>query len=257
MSANPKKLLNINDFLSRVRESGFSRLSKIAIVISPPAELREILNFNNTQDYLTYFAESVTFPGLDMSLTNLNYGGPVMKMPISTDYREISATFIVDDFMRQKMFFDAWMNYINPKENKFDFRYRDDYIGEIRIYQISEAGDQFSYGVKLYEAFPISMAEIKGSWAEQEPVRLDVTFSYRYWRTLRADKFERDDSDAPEILESIEVIGTRKDAEVLESIDVIGKKRDAEVLESIDVIGNTRDKEVLESITVTGRRRSR
>ena len=89
-------------------------------------------------------------------------------------------------------------------------------------------------------------------------MRLDVTFSYRYWRSLSADRFERSDDDAPEMLDSIDVIGVRREKEILESIDVIGKRRrNGEVLESIDVIGNTRDKEVLESITVTGRRRSR
>lgn len=257
MSVNPKRLLNINNFLSQVRKSGFSRLNRIAISIKPPQELIEILNFRDKDNYLTYYAESVTFPGLELGTTNLNYGGPIMKMPVSTDYREITTTFIVDDDMRQKMFFDAWMNYINPKENKFDFRYRDDYIGDIYVLQISEDGSSITYGVKLFEVFPLAMGDIRGSWAEQEPVRLDVTFSYRYWRSLTADRFERSDADAPEMLESINVVGIKRDKELLESIDVIGKKRESEVLESIDVVGTRSEREVLESVTVTGRRRSR
>lgn len=259
MSLNPQKLLNINSFLSQIRKSGVSRLNRIAINIKPPQELINILNYKGKDDYLTYFAESVTMPGVELGVANFNFGGPIMKMPVSTEYREITITFLIDDDMRQKMFFDAWINYINPKEQKFDFRYRDDYLGEVDIFQISEDGNRVSYGCKLYEVYPIIIGDIKGSWADSEPARLDITLSYRYWRSLMADKFERDDSDAPEMLESIDVIGVKRDKEILESIDVIGKRRKngSEVLESIDVIGNTRDREVLESITVTGRRRSR
>lgn len=259
MFIKPKNLLNINTFLSQIRKSGVSRLNRIAINIKPPQELIEILNYKGKDDYLTYYAESVTMPGVELGTANFNFGGPVMKVPISTDYREVTLTFLVDDDMRQKLFFDAWMNYINPKENKFDFRYRDDYIGEVDIFQISEDGNYISYGCKLYEVYPLAIGDIRGSWAEQEPVRLDITLSYRYWRSLRADKFERNDSEAPEMLESIDVIGVARDKEILESVDVIGSRRRSgnEVLESVDVIGNTREREVLESVTVTGRRRSR
>lgn len=258
MAINSRRTLNINNFLSQVRKNGFSRLNRIAINIKPPAELIDILNYKDKDNYLTYYAESVSFPGLELLTTDVFYGGPPMTIPIRGDYRDVSVTFIVDDDMRQKMFFDAWLNFVNPKENKFDFRYRDDYIGEIDIFQISEDGIGLTYGVKLYEVFPTNMAEIKGSWAEQEPVRLDITFSYRYWRSLNADKYERSDDDAPEVLESIDVIGVGRDREVLESIDVIGRRgRNGEILESIDVSGRRKETEVLESINVTGRRRGR
>lgn len=255
MSQDPRRTMNINNFLSRVKERGFSRLNRIAITIKPPIELIEILNYKDKDNYLTYYAESVTFPGYELLTTDLFYGGPPINVPTRSDFRDVSVTFVADDSMRQKMFFDAWINYINPKENKFDFRYREDYIGTVDILQISESGKGFTYGVKLYEAYPVGMTEIKGSWAEQEAVRFDVTFSYRYWRSLNADAYERSDSDAPEILESIDVIGIKKDKEILESIDVIGRRRENEVLESIDVTGRRRENEILESINVTGRRR--
>ena len=264
MALNPRKTLNINNFLSEVRKSGFSRLNKIAIVIKPPTELVNILNYKNKDNYLTYYAESVLIPGYEILTNDLYLGGPKMNIPVRSEYKDVSTTFLVDDDMRQKTFFDAWLNYINPKENKFDFRYRDDYIGEIDVYQISEDGNRISYGVRLYEVFPIAVSEVKGSWAEQEAVRIDVNFSYRYWRSLNADAYERSDDDAPEVLESIDVVGNsgnrgnRRDLEILDSIDVSGRRRrgdGTEVLESIDVSGRRRETEILESIDVTGRRR--
>jgi hypothetical protein len=256
MALNPRKTLNINNFLSEVRKSGFSRLNKIAIVIKPPTELVNILNYKNKDNYLTYYAESVLIPGYEILTNDLYLGGPKMNISVRSEYKDVSTTFLVDDDMRQKTFFDAWLNYINPKENKFDFRYRDDYIGEIDVYQISEDGNRISYGVRLYEVFPIAVSEVKGSWAEQEAVRIDVNFSYRYWRSFNADRYERNDNEAPEVLEDIEVVGRAADREVLTGIDVVGRTGDGnEVLTDIDVRGTTSDREVLTSIDVVGRGR--
>ena len=258
MAINPQRTLNISNFLSQARKSGFSRLNRIAINIKPPAELVEILNYKEKDNYLTYYAESVSYPGQELLTTDLYYGGPPMNVPVRSDFKDVTISFIVDDDMRQKMFFDAWLNFVNPKENKYDFRYRDDYIGEIDIFQISEDGNRVAYGMRLYEVFPINLGEIKGSWAEQEPIRLDATFSYRYWRSLNADAYERNDDDAPEVLDSIDVGGKSRDREVLDSIDVRGRRprgNGSEVLESIDVRGTRRETEILESIEVAGRRR--
>lgn len=260
MAINPTKTLNISDFLSQVRKNGFARLNKIAINIKPPQELVEILNYRDKDSYLTYYAESVIMPGQELLTTDLNFGGPTVTYPVKSEYRDITTSFLVDDDMRQKMFFDAWLNFVNPKENKYDFRYRDDYIGTIDIFQISEDGYRLSYGVRLYEVYPVEMGEIKGSWAEQEPVRLDVKFSYRYWRSLNADKYERSDDDAPEEFIGVDVVNNykpKRGTEILESIDVVGRRRGTEVLESIDVTGKKKPTEILESIDVIGKRRGR
>lgn len=260
MSINPQRTLNISNFLSQVRKSGFSRLNKIAIHIKAPQELLQILNYKDKENYLTYYAESVTLPGYTLLTADFFQGGPPMSTPIRSDYSDVMATFLLDDDMRQRMFFDAWLNYVNPKENKFDFRYRDDYIGEIDVLQISEDGNRISYGVRLYEVFPIVIGDVKGTWAEQEPARLDVTFSYRYWRSLNADSYERSDDDAPEQLVDIEVVGQRREREILDSIDVVGRRRrpdGTEILDSVDVVGRPRQTEILDSIDVTGRRRGR
>lgn len=249
MALNAQRALNINDFLSRVSKNGYSRLNRIAVVIKPPQELLRILKYKEKDDYLTYYAETVFIPGYELATTEMNLGGPTMTVPVKSEYRDMRITFVADDRLRQKTFFDAWLNYINPKENKYDFRYRDDYIGEMEVIHISEGGDRTTYGIVLYEVFPVAINDIQGTWSEQEPVRFDVVFSYRYWRSMNADSYELKDSDIPEQLESIDVIGNeRSGRERLESIDVIGdenRRSSREILESIDVIGNN----------TTGRRR--
>jgi len=262
MSLNPKKLLNINNFLSEVRKNGFTRDNRTVVAILPPAELRDIFKFKLPSlfrnDFLTFYAQSAAFPGVKLGTLATNYGGPLIEYARSTDYDNTQIMFMLDDEMRQKTFFDAWMNLVNPKENKFDFRYRDEYIGEMLISQVSETGKYYSYAVKLFEVFPVAMNEIRSDWINAgDASRLEVNFSYRYWKNLRSDKFERDDADADEILERIDVIGERKPVEVLEGIDVIGRRNESEILESIDVIGRRNQSEILEGINVIGRRKKR
>jgi hypothetical protein len=245
MSLNPKQTMNISNFLSRVKDRGFARQNRIAVTIRPPIELVEILNYKDKDNYLTYYAEQVSMPSFDFNVTNFEFGGPTTPVPTKSDFKPVSVTFLLDDDMRQKMFFDAWINYINPKENKFDFRYRDDYVGSVDILQLSENGKGVSYGVRLFDAYPNSIGQIDGTWAEQEVCRLNVVFTYRYWRSFNADRFERDDSDAPDLIESIDVIGQRRDAELIESIDVVGRRRGNggdDLIESIDVIGTRRNR---------------
>lgn len=256
MAINTKKALNISDFVSRISDRGISKLNRIAIQIKPPVELLGVLSYNNKDEYLTYYAESVSMPGVEFTTGSIYFGGPPMTFPTRSEYRDVTISFLVDDWMRQKIFFDSWMNYINPKENKFDFRYRDDIIGEIDILQIREDGQGPSYGLRMYEVFPIAMSEIKGSWAEQEPVRLDISFSYRYWRSLNADSYERRDSEAPNYSFVDYTIPSRQ--EVVGDIDVIGEPGGGrrpprrEVVGDIDVIGRPGD--VLDNIDVIGTR---
>jgi hypothetical protein len=49
-------------------------------------------------------------------------------------YNDLDLTFIVDDDMNQKVFFDAWMNYIDPTYNN-NMRYKGDYTTTIVINQ--------------------------------------------------------------------------------------------------------------------------
>ena len=239
MSIDPKKTLNITDFITRINDRGVSRANRMAIKINVPLGLLSILNYKNKDDYLTYYAESVAMPGVEFTTTAFYYGGPPVTVPTRSEYRDVAISFIADDHMRQKQFFDSWINYINPKENKFDFRYRDDYIGTIDIHQISEDGRYVSYGIRLFEVFPISINEIKSSWADQEPIRIDVSFSYRYWRSFNGDLNLKADPDGPNY-SFVDYSPPRQ--EIIGDIDVIGQNQRGgknEILSEIDVIGTT------------------
>ena len=240
MALDVARTLNISDFVSRTKRDGFSRLNRIAVKINPPAAILNSATINDLTS-LTYYAESVSIPGMELLTNELYLGGAPTTYPTRSDFRPGSTiSFLVDDNMSQRLFFDAWLNYINPKERGFDLRYRDDYIGKITVLQISEAGDRVSYGVEMFEAYPTSVGEIRGNWSEQEVVRLDVNFSYRFWRNLTQSEVFAD-NELNELF-NVTVTGTRKDSLILDSVTVTGTKK-------------VRSKEELLDVTVTGTRR--
>ena len=179
------RLLNINDFLSRVSDSGFARSNRVTVEIFPPLALT-ILNplTAATAKSLTYTAEQVTLPGRILQASDINIYGPPIKAPTRTLYNDLNITFLCDDFMTQRSFFDRWMNYINPSEDGFNLRYRDYYIGQVKIYQMNESGKKSNYGITLYEVYPLIVNDMGGNWVDTDVQRLQVQFSYRYWENI-------------------------------------------------------------------------
>lgn len=236
MPINTVRTLNISNFVSQVSKSGFSRLNRIAIRINPPFEVAKQLKFMDVNSTVTYYAESVTMPGVELLTNELYLNGPPVTYPIKSDFKPgAMISFLVDDSMNQRKLFDTWLNFINPKEKDFDFRYRDDYIGKVTIFQINETGDDISYAVELQEAYPIRIGDVRGTWAEQEVVRLDVELSYRYWRNLSRGEII---GDLDQLI-GVTVTGTRKSRDDIAGVIVTGTKKNDEI----------------QSVTVTGTRR--
>ena len=130
---------------------------------------------------LTYRCENANLPGRTFATTEQKFGSaPIEKFPYMTTYNDIDLTFIVDDDMQQRLFFDAWLNFINPQSN-YNFRYKSDYATSITINQY-DVTDSLSYSVDLLDAYPISMNQLDLDWSTDGHHKLTVTFAYTQWR---------------------------------------------------------------------------
>ena len=129
---------------------------------------------------LIYRCETAQFPGRTFATTEQKTYGPIEKFPYLNTYNDLDLTFIVDDDMNQKVFFDAWMSYINPLYNN-NYRYKGDYATTLVINQYDVSGEK-TYSINLNEAFPISMNQMDLSWGDDSYHKLSVTFAYTYWQ---------------------------------------------------------------------------
>ena len=92
----------------------------------------------------------------------------------------MSLTFIVADDMKEKKFFDAWLNWINPNSN-YNLKYKQDYSVALRINQY-DVKNKVSYSVDLVDAFPIAVNGMDLSWSADGYHKVTVTFAYTSWR---------------------------------------------------------------------------
>jgi hypothetical protein len=168
---------NINDFKSSFVKD-LAKSSKFDVYIPVPIPL--ILYVNQVRN-LNMRCEETHLPGRTLATADLKIGSsPVEKYPYATTFNDIDLTFMLDDSMNHKVFFDAWMNYISP-DYTWNLRYKEDYATTITINQY-DAQNKKSYSVDLYEAYPISMNQLDLSWGSEGYHKLNVTFAYTSWK---------------------------------------------------------------------------
>lgn len=167
---------SINDFKASFKQD-VARSNKFDVSIPVPLTLMPYVSSAKT---LQYRCEATQLPGRTFATMEQKTYGPVEKFPYLNTYTDIEMSFILDDDMSQKVFLDAWMNYINPLYN-YNYRYKSDYSTVITINQY-DVTNQLSYSVNLYDAYPISMNQLDLDWNGEGYHKLSVTFAYTYWQ---------------------------------------------------------------------------
>lgn len=171
---------NINEFKASFSKD-IARTNKFDVNINVPLVM---LPYLSSAKSLKYRCENANLPGRTLSPTEQKTYGPIEKYPYLSTYNDMDLTFIVDDDMSQKLFFDGWLNYINPQYSN-NIRYKGDYATIITINQY-DVTNQLSYSINLYDAYPISMNQMDLDWAGDGLHKLVVTFAYTYWQNNSA-----------------------------------------------------------------------
>jgi hypothetical protein len=167
---------NINDFKASFTKD-VARTNRFDVEIPVPLTL---IPYVSSARSLIYRCETAQFPGRTFATTEQKTYGPIEKFPYLNTYNDLDLTFIVDDDMSQKVFFDAWMSYINPLYNN-NYRYKGDYATTLVVNQYNVSGEK-TYSINLVEAFPISMNQMDLNWGDDSYHKLSVTFAYTYWQ---------------------------------------------------------------------------
>jgi hypothetical protein len=168
---------SISDFRASFT-TDIAKPSKFDVNIPIPLSL---IPYISSAKNLTYRCEAAQLPGRTFATVEQQIGSnPVEKYPHLTTFNDIDLTFIVDNDMSQKVFFDAWLNYINPQYN-YNFRYKGDYATVITVNQYNSQ-NQITYSINLYDAYPVSINQLDLDWSADGYHKLVVTFAYTSWQ---------------------------------------------------------------------------
>ena len=181
----------INEALAGYRSSdgGIARPSRYEVVILPPTgsannPFTSLLTTTNGARDVSLKCEGISFPGRNIDTTpDTNIYGPTREIATGFSFAELSARFQCSSDMKEKLFFESWQKQ-SFNSQTWAMGYYNDYIGKLQIYQLNEQNER-TYGVEIWECFPKNIAQQTLDYATtDQQQKLDVTFSYRYWKNL-------------------------------------------------------------------------
>ena len=176
--ANPAT--TIGRFQSYVNEAeGFARKSKYYVIFDLPrgpltqvgadgmvmgGDFRKFANEANMQRRVQAFVQAVSMPDRTMKVKDVKHNGPKRKIVYDYEMGNVTMTFLTDKFARERIMFEMWQktSFSNMTHN---FSYYDEYVAPINILQLGSSPavqerDEATYGVRLWEAYPVKVGEL-------------------------------------------------------------------------------------------------
>jgi hypothetical protein len=208
---NSPKALGMNDALSIMNKyGGLAKSCRFAVRINRPQFLASLGASSASKNVLgdfTYLCEAAEMPGRGFVNADVRYYGPNQKLPVLTQYEDTTLTFVCRNEGYERQFFDDWMEYINPT-NSFNFNFRKEYETTVEIMQFAEYAKslntgpnrglanqpvepQETYRITLFNAFPLLVNPQPMTWADDQLMRLAVTFTYHKWQRVGLDRAPR------------------------------------------------------------------
>jgi len=178
---------NINDFLASFK-TDVARPNRFDVMIPIPIKL---MAYYGTAKNLTFRCETAELPSVTYETLEQKIYGPTEKYPHQKNYNDSTFTFMVSDDMSERLFFDAWMELMNPSST-YDFPYKADYATSIIVNQYDMSGN-LTYSVTLEDAFPVSVNQLDLDWSSIDTYhKLSVVFSYKTWSNSSAGNLGMD-----------------------------------------------------------------
>jgi hypothetical protein len=170
-------MANISTFVNSFTDD-IAKVNRFDVQIGAPAVL---LPYLSTIRKLNFRCENAELPSRSLATADMKIGtNPIEKHAYMSYYGTTNLTFIVGGDMKEKVFFDNWLEYINPSST-FDLNYRNDYVTTVRVNQYDNQNN-LAYSIDLIDAFPTAVNQIDLDWSTDGHVKLVVVFEYRYWK---------------------------------------------------------------------------
>jgi len=162
-----------------VRHGGLARSNRFDILMVPPAEA-----FNDTESIrdINVLCETCSLPGRQIQTFEHAYFRQQIKVAESFINEDVSFTFNLTSDFFIKDIFDKWTNLIIDR-NSYKKNYDSVYKRDVGIFQ-NDVQNKNVYGIKLINAFPISVQAIELDSSDGEVQKVTVDFTYEDFEEL-------------------------------------------------------------------------
>lgn len=168
---------NINAMVDNISRSGLAFSNRYEVIFEVPAGF--IKGDRQTMENLTVRCDSITVPGRSFSTTPYRFYGPARNMPYEPIYSgELTASIVLSADMRERNFFENWMDLICSKSN-YKFEYYENYVTTFEV-KVMTKDDLPAYRVFVEEAYPKSIGDVQvGYDKENDYLKQDIVFAFR------------------------------------------------------------------------------
>ena len=200
---------SLNAFLQHnASKDGYAKANRYEVVIGLPTGVtqgsedtagRSALAGNvqgqlagETARRISFRCDSISIPGRNLrTAMNGNIYGPPHEIVQGITFAPVQATFYCGSDLAERYFFEEWQK-VSYNPDTFNINYYKEYVGAVDIYQLNEQ-DERTYGVRLEEAFPKTVAEIAYGHASANTInKVTVEFQYRKFRNLATEELGGD-----------------------------------------------------------------
>lgn len=167
----------LNDFLANVRGKDLARSSRFEVVINGP------LLGTERDRTVSLLCEEAAIPGLIATFAPTKIGNWTEYRAHGIEFFGDNATFTFycNTDWNVREYFETWMGNCADVTSK-EVAFYDDIVGQVEIYTL-DRNDNRTGKWELQEAWPRLLNLTPMSQAADSPVRVTVTFTYRFWKS--------------------------------------------------------------------------
>lgn len=195
---------NISEFVSVIsKQSGFINPTHFMVYITPPKFVNQ--NITNSQEsklahefgyVLPFLCCKIDIPGVVFNYQEIKHFGygTSQRRPTNAVFKDVSMQFYIDNTSVALDFFTKWMQKIinydieatGPKNTGGAFfnevSYMSDYATEVDIHVFDSTATRV-LNIKLHEAYPVSMGELKFDWRSEDDTiaTLPISMTFNTW----------------------------------------------------------------------------
>tara|TARA_E500000331_G_scaffold56208_1_gene50102 strand:+ start:919 stop:1908 length:990 start_codon:yes stop_codon:yes gene_type:complete len=133
------------------------------------------------------FCSNISMPERELVSKDVRHGN-APKRNIVYDFTtgDITATFYLDKFMRERSYFELWQKSAINTTTSYNVNYYDNYVSNLNIFQLGQFAsrqerDDVTYGVQLIDVFPNSIGAVEYSHDTNTVQTVEIGFKFRNW----------------------------------------------------------------------------
>ena len=169
---------SVSGFLSKVKQGVRPNMFRVDIAF--PGDEKD------KQDLASFMCKSAALPASNVGVIEVPFRGRTVKIAGDRTFDNWSATFINDENMLIRAYFEDWMRQINSHQSNVNAIIDPTAYGKhIKVHQMekdSNENGKILRTYKLWWAFPTSSSAIDLAYDSNDQIEeFSVEFQYSYW----------------------------------------------------------------------------